>query len=140
MTYLPKTRPDHDQAATFLAGLRSEKRYEESLQLIELMQNLSGDPATLWGTSIIGFGHYHYTYASGHSGTSMRVGFSPRKNAMTIYIMSGYENKKALLEKIGPHSLGKSCLYIRDMSKIQTTILEEIIAISLKEMSELYPI
>jgi hypothetical protein len=134
-----KTLPTDAKVSAFLDGLDNEKRRAESLQLIEAMQRLSGEPAIMWGPSIIGFGKYDYTYDSGHSGTSMRIGFSPRKAAMTVYIVPSYEKKAALLERLGPHSLGKSCIYIKDLSKVDVGALEEIIAMSLKEMAGRYP-
>lgn len=139
MAYAAKTLPTDVNVSAFLDGLANDKRRAESLQLIEAMQRLSGEPATMWGPSIIGFGKYDYTYASGHSGTSMRVGFSPRKGAMTVYLMPGYENKADQLKKLGPHSIGKSCLYIKDLSKVDGKVLEELIAVSLEEMKERYP-
>ena len=139
MAYAAKTLPTDVKVGAFLDGLGSDKRRAESLQLIAVMQRLSGEPAVMWGPSIIGFGKYDYTYDSGHSGTSMRVGFSPRKAAMTVYVVPGYDNKSALLERLGPHTLGKSCLYIKDLSKVAMGALEEIIAITLKEMAERYP-
>jgi Domain of unknown function (DU1801) len=134
-----KTLPTDAKVSAFLDGLDNEKRRAESLQLIEAMQRLSGERAIMWGPSIIGFGKYDYTYDSGHSGTSMRIGFSPRKAAMTVYIVPSYEKKAALLERLGPHSLGKSCIYIKDLSKVDVGALEEIIAMSLKEMAGRYP-
>jgi hypothetical protein len=139
MAYAAKTLPADEKVSAFLDSLDSEKRRAESHQMIETMQRLSGEPAIMWGPSIIGFGEYAYTYDSGHSGVSMRVGFSPRKAAMTVYIVPGYENKAALLERLGPHTLGKSCLYIKDLSKADAGALEDIIAMSLKEMAERYP-
>jgi Domain of unknown function (DU1801) len=134
-----KTLPRDAMVSAFLESLDTEKRRAESLHLMEAMQRLSGEPAIMWGPSIIGFGKYTYTYDSGHSGTSMRVGFSPRKTAMTLYIVPGYENKSELLERLGPHTLGKSCLYIKDLSKVDAKALEDIISMSLKEMAERYP-
>ena len=139
MDFAAKTVPTDAKVSAFIDGLDNEKRRAESRQLIETMQRLSGAPATMWGPSIIGFGKYDYTYDSGHSGTSMRIGFSPRKAAITLYIVPGHENKGALLEKLGPHTLGKSCLYIKDLSRIDAKALEEIVAMSLKEMAERYP-
>jgi Domain of unknown function (DU1801) len=139
MAYASKTMPTDEKVSSFLDGLDNENRRAESCQLIEAMQRLSGEPATMWGPSIIGFGKYAYTYESGHSGTSMRVGFSPRKAAMTVYIVPAYDNKAALLEKLGPHSLGKSCLHIKELGKVDVKALEDIISMSLKEMAERYP-
>jgi Domain of unknown function (DU1801) len=139
MAYAAKTLPTDAKVTVFLDGLNNDKRRAESLQLIDVMQRLSGEPAVMWGASIIGFGKYNYTYDSGHSGASMRTGFSPRKGAMTVYVVPGFENKGALLEKLGPHTLGKSCLYIKDLDKVDTGALEEIITVSLKEMAVRYP-
>jgi hypothetical protein len=139
MGYAAKTLPTDEKVGAFLDSLDSDRRRAESRQLIEAMQRLSGEPAIMWGPSIIGFGKYAYTYDSGHSGVSMRMGFSPRKAAVTVYIVPGYENKAALLERLGPHALGKSCLYIKDLSRIDAGALEDIISMSLKEMAELYP-
>lgn len=134
-----ETLPTDVKVSVFLDGLDSAKRKDEGYQLLEAMQRHSGEPAAMWGPSIIGFGKYDYTYDSGHSGTSMRVGFSPRKAAMTIYIVPGFDNKGSILDRLGPHTLGKSCLYIKDLSKVDTKALEEIIALSLKEMAERHP-
>lgn len=123
----------------FVDRLENQRRCGECLRLIDMMQRLSGQPAALWGPSIIGFGKYDYTYESGRSGTSMRVGFSPRKAAMTVYVVPGFDNKAALLEKLGPHTLGKSCLYIKDLSKVDAKVLEDVIEMSLEEMAERYP-
>ncbi len=139
MAYAAKTLPTDAKVSAFLDGLDNARRRDESGQLLEMMQRLSSEPATMWGPSIVGFGSYDYTYASGHSGTSMRIGFSPRKAAMTLYIMPGYDNKAALLARLGPHSTAKSCLYIKDLSKVDAAALEDIIALTLKEMAELYP-
>ena len=101
MAFAAKTFPTDVKVSAFVDGLDNARRREESGRLLEMMQRLSGEPAKMWGPSIIGFGSYDYTYASGHSGTSMRIGFSPRKAAMTVYIMPGYDNKAALLEQTG---------------------------------------
>jgi Domain of unknown function (DU1801) len=134
-----KMLPTDAKIGAFLNSLDNENRRVESLQLIELMQRLSGNPPVMWGASIIGFGQYSYTYGSGHSGASMRVGFSPRKGAMTVYLAPGFDNKSEILNRLGQHTLGKSCLYIKDLSKVDFGALEDIIAMSLKEMAENYP-
>lgn len=139
MVYAQKTTETPEDVSAIIGGLPSERRRAESAVLIDMMSRLSGAQPKMWGPSIVGFGKYDYTYSSGHSGTSMRVGFSPRKAAMTIYIVPGYDNKAALLERLGPHTLGTSCLYIKDVSKVDAKTLEEIIALSLKEMDERYP-
>jgi Domain of unknown function (DU1801) len=104
-----------------------------------MLTRLTGDQPVLWGPSIIGFGSYEYTYESGHSGTSMRIGFSPRKAAMTVYLVDGFESKAGLLERLGPHSIGKSCLYFKDLAKVNANVLEELISASITEMNKRYP-
>ncbi len=94
----------------------------------------------MWGSSIIGFGEYHYTYPSGQTGDWMATGFSPRKNALTIYIMPGYADYGALLKKLGPHKLGKSCLYIKRLSDIDTTILEKLVKRGITDLKKKYPV
>lgn len=139
MAYQQKTLPEPRLPGDFLAGVQPEKRRLESAPMIDMLERLSGEKPVMWGPSIVGFGKYDYVYDSGHSGTACRIGFSPRKAAMTIYIMSGYENKKELLSRLGPHTIGKSCLYIKDLTKVDAEVLEEICAKSLDEMSERYP-
>jgi hypothetical protein len=139
VAYAAKTVPTDSKISAFLDGLDNEKRRAESLRLIEAMQRISGEFPVMWGHSIIGFGKYSYTYDSGHSGESMRIGFSPRKGALTVYVVPGFGGKAALLEKLGPHTLGKACLYIKDLDKVDAGALEEIITLSLKETSERYP-
>jgi hypothetical protein len=139
MVYEAKTRPEKKSVDAFIAAVEPERRRREATSMLAIMKRLTGEDSVLWGPSIIGFGSYDYTYESGHSGTSMRVGFSPRKAALTVYLMPGYENKSALLGKLGPHEIGKSCLYIKDLAKVDAGILEELISVSIKEMNERYP-
>jgi Domain of unknown function (DU1801) len=139
MAHEAKTRPELKNVEAFIAGVQPEKRRGEAEKLLRMMQQLSGEQPVMWGPSIIGFGSYDYKYESGHSGTSMRIGFSPRKSAMTVYLNTGFEDKTALLDKLGPHEVGKSCLYIRDLAKTDTSILEKLIAVSIEEMKERYP-
>ncbi len=139
MAYEAKTKPGPLSAEVFIDTVEPEKRRVEAQTLLAMMKRLTSEKPVLWGPSIIGFGSYDYRYESGHSGTSMRVGFSPRKAALTVYLMPGYENKGDLLQKLGPHSIGKSCLYIKDLAKVDGEVLEELIAVSLREMNERYP-
>ena len=139
MAYQQKTLPEPSHLGAFLAGIQPEKRQLESARMIDILERLSGEKPVMWGPSIVGFGKYDYVYESGHSGTAYRIGFSPRKAAITIYIMSGYDNKKELLSRLGPHIVGKSCLYIKDLTKVDAEVLEEICTKSLNEMSERYP-
>lgn len=139
MAYQQKTLPDSSLLATFLTGIEPERRRRESAVIIEMLERLSGEKPTLWGPSIVGFGSYAYKYDSGHSGTACRIGFSPRKAALTIYIMSGYDNQSERLLRLGPHTIGKSCLYIKDLSRVDLEVLEQICSQSLAEMNKRYP-
>jgi hypothetical protein len=139
MAFEAKTNPGPLNAEVFIQSVEPETRRVEAQALIAMMNRLTGQEPVLWGGSIIGFGSYDYKYESGHSGTSMRVGFSPRKAALTVYLVPGFENKSELLERLGPHSTGKSCLYVKDLAKVDTNILEELIRASIKEMNERHP-
>lgn len=102
------------------------------------MQDITGKRASMWGDSIVGFGRYHYKYASGREGDFFVTGFSPRKQNFTIYIMPGYTDYQHLLKKIGKHKLGKSCLYVKSLDDIDLDILKELIAASVEQMKTLY--
>jgi Domain of unknown function (DU1801) len=134
-----KTKPGAQGVEAFVKSLEPERRRNEARTMLALMKRLSGEEPVMWGPSMIGFGSYDYTYESGHSGTYFRTGFSPRKAALSVYLIPGFEKKAALLDKLGPHETGKSCLYIKDLMKVNAIILEELIATSLKEMNQRYP-
>jgi Domain of unknown function (DU1801) len=139
MAYEAKTKPGPQSAEAFIKSIVPEKRGVEAARLLSMLKRLTGEEPVLWGSSIIGFGSYDYTYDSGHSGSSMRIGFSPRKAAMTVYLVPGFDNRSDLLQKLGPHSIGKSCLYIKDLAKVDAQVLEELISASINEMNERYP-
>ncbi len=98
------------------------------------MKTITGESPQMWGGSIVGFGEYTYTYASGKTGDWPLIGFSPRAAKMSIYLMSGAENHTDLLKKLGKHKIGKSCLYVNNLSDIHIGVLEELISISVKTM------
>lgn len=129
----------------FIAALEPDRRREEALQLLALYERVTGEPAKMWGPSIIGFGEYHYKYESGREGTSCRSGFSPRKGKHSIYLMCGYCDDKAaqrqadLLARLGKHKMEKSCLYVNRLDQIDMAVLEEIITDNVTEMNRLYP-
>lgn len=122
-----KTRRQNSGVSEFLAGIPDPQIRKDCQTLSDLMSTITGDPGDVWGTSIIGFGEYHYRYASGRENDWFKMGFSPRKQRLTIYIMSGYDDKQELLDKLGPHSLGKSCLYIRRLSDINLEVLDDLL-------------
>ena len=126
-------------ARAFLEAVDHPGRREDALILCDLMERLSGWPPRLWGTSMVGFGHYHYRYDSGHEGESFRVGFSPRRANMVVYIMPGYYDFTDQLARLGPHKMGKSCLYLGRLNKIDLDVLSEMITLGLKRLEDQYP-
>ena len=125
--------------AAFIATLADERRRKESQALLALMSDVSGEPAVMWGDSIVGFGSYHFIYASGRSGDWPRAGFSPRKGAMTVYCMPGFENQRDLLARLGPHKTSVSCLYIKRLDDVDMGVLRKIIERCLAQMARTYP-
>jgi hypothetical protein len=98
------------------------------------MEEITGEKPKMWGPSIVGFGSYHYKYASGHEGDAPITGFSPRKKDLTVYMMMGFAKRTELMEKLGRHSAAKSCLYIRRLSDIHMPTLKKLIKVSIKDL------
>jgi hypothetical protein len=119
----------------FLNSVPDEKKRQDSFAILKLMKEVTGAEPEMWGSSIIGFGSYHYKYASGREGDWMLVGFSPRAQNLTLYIMSGFNECDGLLEKLGKHSTGKSCLYIKRMEDVDKAVLKELVRKSVEHMS-----
>lgn len=122
-----QTKENSEDVAGFLDGVADEKRRQDCFTLLELMKKVTGADPKMWGASIIGFGNYHYKYDSGREGDWFVAGFSPRKNNLTLYIMSGFARYDELLAKLGKHKTGKSCLYIKKLDDIDTGVLAELI-------------
>jgi hypothetical protein len=120
---------------TYLDGVTPEKRRRDAEKLLELMSRVTGEPPQLWG-SIIGFGQYHYKYPTGREGDVAAAGFAPRKAATTIYLLDGIGCYGAQLERLGPHTTGVGCLYIKDLEKIDLSVLENIIAESYRTLTD----
>ncbi|WP_139420109.1 DUF1801 domain-containing protein [Chryseobacterium mulctrae] len=114
----------------------NEQKKADSLQLIKLMQELSDSEPKMWGPSIIGFGNYHYKYESGHEGDAPVIGFSPRKAAFSLYIYSDTEKSKLLLPNLGKFKMSKACIYIKKLSDIDVSILQELCKESIQYISE----
>ncbi len=133
-----KTKPSRQSVKAFLNDIKDDDKREDAFKICELMEDLSGEKPVMWG-SIIGFGHYHYKYASGHEGDFMRLGFSPRAQNLSLYIMSGFSEYDDLLEKLGKHSTGKSCLYIKRLDDVHLPTLKKLIRASLRYMKKTYP-
>lgn len=130
----PKTRPNNKSVKQFLTGIEHEQRRKDGLAMLDIMSKLSGMEARMWGDSLIGFGSYHYKYASGREGDWFLTGFSPRKQNLTLYIMDGFEEYEALMQQLGKHKTGKSCLYINKLEDIDLKVLKKIIKLSIKHV------
>jgi Domain of unknown function (DU1801) len=126
-TVANKTQPTDASVAAFVAGLADERQRADSERLIALMSKVTGEPATMWGPSIIGFGSYHYRYASGREGDAPLVGFSPRKTALTLYASAGEDGRAELLARLGPHKVGKSCVYVKRLSDVDEQVLADLV-------------
>lgn len=131
-----KTRVNEASVEEFLKSVKDEGTREDCYKIIEIMSKATKAPPKMWGTSIVGFGSYHYKYASGREGDWMLAGFSPRKQNLTLYIMSGFEEYDSLLRKLGKHSTGKSCLYIKRLADVDMKVLKEIVTRSVKHMRQ----
>lgn len=134
-----KTRPTDNSVIEFLRSVEHNTRREDGLTLLEMMKEITGEEAVMWGGSIVGFGSYHYKYDSGREGDMPLVGFSPRKQSMTVYIMPGFEEYDDLLEDLGKHKLGKSCLYINKLADVDEKVLRDLIRSSYIHMKENNP-
>jgi Domain of unknown function (DU1801) len=130
-----KTKKNEASVDGFLKSVENEKRREDSFVVLDLMKEVTGEKPTMWGTSIVGFGSYHYKGASGREGDWMKVGFSPRKQNMTLYIMDGFGSYDSLLDKLGKYKTGKSCLYINKLEDVDQTVLRKLVKQSFKSMS-----
>ncbi|MBN9391577.1 MAG: DUF1801 domain-containing protein [Chloroflexi bacterium] len=122
-----KTVPTGDSVEQFLNSLESEQKRKDSFALLKLMREVTGLEPAMWGASIVGFGSYHYKYASGREGDSMLIGFSPRKQNLAIYNMGGLEQDGNLAEKLGKYTTGKGCLYIKSLDEVDLSNLKELI-------------
>lgn len=135
-----KTKKTAVTPREFLAGIEPEKRREQGLQLLEFFEKVTGWKARMWGPSIIGFGEYHYKYDSGREGDMCATGFSPRKANLSVYIMPGYQDYGHMLDRLGKHKLGKSCLYINKLEDIDMDVLAELVKTGLADLSKKYPV
>jgi len=122
-----KTKQNEQSVEDFLDGIADEKRRQDCFTVLELMKKLTEQEPKMWGASIVGFGNYKYKYKSGREGEWFVTGFSPRKQNLTLYIMSGFTRYDELLAKLGKHKTGKSCLHINKLEDVNLQILEEMI-------------
>ena len=122
-----KTRPTGASVTEFIAAISDPGMRADAKKVAAMMRRATGKRARMWGPSIVGYGSYHYRYASGRAGEFMITGFSPRKRALTIYVMPGFSRFDTLMSKLGSYKTGKSCLYIRRLADVDETVLEQII-------------
>ena len=122
-----KTRQNNDDPQALIEAIESERRRADAARLLSLMTEATGDSPKMWGTSMIGFGSFHYRYASGHEGDTMRVGFAPRKTALTLYGLQGHPRSEALLDSLGTYTLGKGCVYIKRLDDVDVDVLRELV-------------
>ena len=131
-----KTKRNKGDVKAFLNSVPDEKKRQDSFEVLELMTEVTGMQPEMCGDSIIGFRSYHYKYASGREGDWFMTGFSPRKQNLTLYIMPGFEKYDQLLGKLGKHSIGKSCLYIKKLEDVDTDVLKELVKRSVEHMAK----
>ena len=138
-----KTKATEISVAGFIAAVPDARRREEAAVIDAMHRRVTGLEPKMWGPSIIGYGSYDYVYDSGHSGTMCRAGFSPRKAAMTLYLMGHYLDRQpeadALLTQLGKYKNGKSCLYVNKLADVDLDVLEKLVALSWDVMNERYP-
>ena len=122
-----KTQQTNASVTAFLAAIEDPQQRADAKKLSAMMRKATGSRAKMWGTSIVGFGSYHYVYASGREGDWPIVGYSPRKQNLSIYIMSGFSGNEKLMAKLGKHKTGKSCLYVKRLADVDEQVLEQLI-------------
>lgn len=135
-----KTRPTDASVEDFIAAVDGDERRADCRTLVDLMRRVTGAEPMMWGPSIVGFGTYHYRYASGREGDWMLAGFSPRKRELTVYVMAGFSGADEALARLGKHrSSSGSCLYIKRLSDIDVDVLEELVRSSVEHLRNAYP-
>lgn len=134
-----KTTETQSSVIDFINAVEDSTKRNDSFELVKLMQQQTGFEPKMWGTSIIGFGSYHYKYASGHEGDAPLVAFSPRKAAISLYSYLAPEHREELLSKFGKHKSGKGCIYIQKIADINIDVLKKMISLSVENLNKLYP-
>jgi hypothetical protein len=123
-----KTQATEADVEAFLNAVPDPRRREDARMLCRLLADISGEPAVLWGPSIVGFGVYSYRYPSGHEGTSALVGFSPRTRNLVVYLVGGFEDRyPGLVERLGPHKAGRGCLYLKQLADVDLDVLRQLV-------------
>lgn len=138
MAYQAKTKLNSASVKKFLNSVENDQRRNDAFEICDIMMSVTKEAPKMWGTSIVGFGSYHYIYESGHEGDAPQVGFSPRKNALTLYIMPGFSAYEDLMQSLGKYKTGKSCLYIKNLENIDKKVLKKLIRESVKFIKKKY--
>ena len=133
-----KTKVTNTSVSSFLKGIEDKQRREDCKTVARLMREATGNVAKIWGTNMVGFGSYDYKYASGREGSWFLCGFSPRARSLTIYIMPGFGEFDSLMQQLGKHKTGRSCLYIRNLEDVDLAVLERLIRDSVRHMRSKY--
>ncbi len=134
-----KTTKNNSSVAAFVKTIKDKTKQSDTKELIKLFKEITNEKPVMWGDSIIGFGEYEYERSNGEKLSFLRTGMSPRKANLALYVLPGYSDSSDLLSRLGPHRLGKSCLYIKSLEKIDMMVLKIIIQKGYREMSEKYP-
>ncbi|WP_273834390.1 DUF1801 domain-containing protein [Guptibacillus sedimenti] len=137
--YELKTKETDNSVIEFIESVDHPKKREDGYRLLDLFTETTGYEAKMWGPSIIGFGSYHYKYATGHEGDAPLVGFSPRKGKISLYLAQGEPERENALERLGKHKTGKACVYVNKLDDIDLDVLKEMIRQSVDYLKELYP-
>ncbi|MFP4974399.1 DUF1801 domain-containing protein [Paenibacillus sp. CN-4] len=137
--YELKTKETENSIIEFIEMVDNLKKREDAYKLLDIFSETTGFPAKMWGPSIIGFGSYHYKYATGHEGDAPLVGFSPRKAKISLYFATGDTRREALLQEFGKHTAGKACVYINKVDDIRIDVLQQLIRESVQFLQEMYP-
>ncbi|WP_338610567.1 DUF1801 domain-containing protein [Pelagibacterium nitratireducens] len=134
-----KTRPTDRKVSQFIDAVETDQKRQDCWTIVEMMRTVTGAEPVLWGSSIVGFGTYTYVNTTKKPADWPITGFSPRKANLTLYVMPGFSNYESLMARLGKHSMGKSCLYIKKLADIDFDVLEEIIRRSVHDMKAAYP-
>ena len=134
-----KTKASDVSAEDLISAVPDEAKRADSRRLVEIMTRLTGEPPVVWGPSMIGFGRYHYRYATGHEGDSFLTGFAPRKAEFSIYLSCAADSEPDLFARLGKHRMGKACLYVKRLSDIDVGVLEQLISRAVAGLKARYP-
>lgn len=134
-----KTKATNASVKAFLDAIPDEQKRKDCQAIVKIMESATNSKPEMWGASIVGFGRYHYKYESGREGDWMLIGFSPRKQNITLYIMAGFDDYDTLMARLGQYSCGKSCVYIKRLSDLHVPTLQTLVKQSVKHLRKKYP-